>query len=116
MASRPYLRNLLDMIGVTPDFTTCGDFKSASEMFMRNGPSPAAQENLDWLMDGIFAHLPEPDRQRSWCIRREGPGRGSIRASSLPSKPKEAGVIDAVQFRQDFVAELKEEIWRRRSV
>src|SRR5437773_8160511 len=36
----PYLRGLLDKIGVQPDFLTCGEFKSAAEIFMREGPSP----------------------------------------------------------------------------
>src|SRR5690348_16458859 len=36
----PFLRGLLDKLGVTPDFLTCGEYKSAAEMFMRDGPSP----------------------------------------------------------------------------
>ena len=40
-AESPYVRGLLDAIGVKPDFLTCGEYKSAAEMFMRKGPSPA---------------------------------------------------------------------------
>ena len=29
-----FLRGLLDRVGVTPDYFTCGDYKSAGEMFM----------------------------------------------------------------------------------
>ena len=36
-----HLRGLFDLVGVQPDFTTCGDYKSAAEMFMRKTPSPA---------------------------------------------------------------------------
>src|SRR5689334_16210628 len=35
----PYLRGLLDKIGVKPDFLTCGAYKSAAEIFLREGPS-----------------------------------------------------------------------------
>jgi protease IV len=102
----PYLRGLLDLIGVTPDFTTCGDYKSASEMFMRKEPSPQAQENLEWLMDGIF----------DTYLRLIASGRGVDVATVQgwidhgiysAEGAKAAGVIDDVQFRQDFVAELK---------
>ena len=50
----PYLRGLLNKIGVTPDFLTCGKYKSAAEIFMREGPSPQAEEMTNWLLDSIF--------------------------------------------------------------
>jgi len=34
-----YLRGLLDLLKVQPDFLTCGEYKSAAETFMRSGPS-----------------------------------------------------------------------------
>src|SRR5207248_2434787 len=51
----PYLRGLLSKLGVTPDFLTCGEYKSAAEIFMREGPSPAAEKMQNWLLDSIFA-------------------------------------------------------------
>src|SRR4029079_11873044 len=50
----PYLRGLLDLLGVKPDFLTCGDYKSAAEMFMREGPSPAAEKMQNWLLDSLY--------------------------------------------------------------
>ena len=50
----PYVRGLLDKIGVTPDFLHCGDYKSASEIFMREGPSPQAEEMENWLLDSMY--------------------------------------------------------------
>src|SRR3954451_11323136 len=41
---QPYLRGLLDKLGVTPEYLTCGEYKSAAEMFMRKGPSPQADK------------------------------------------------------------------------
>ncbi|MHB0959776.1 MAG: signal peptide peptidase SppA [Pirellulaceae bacterium] len=101
-----HLRGLLDLVGVEPDFTTCGDYKSAAEMFMRKSPSPAAQENLDWLMDGIFetqVNLISSGRKVDAAKVREWIDRGVYSAEAA----KEAGIIDEVQFRQDFEAELK---------
>ena len=101
-----HLRGLLDLLGVQPDFTTCGDYKSAAEMFMRKTPSPQAQENLDWLIDGIFEtqlKLISSGRKVDVAKVREWIDRGVYSAE----RAKEAGIIDQVQYRQDFVAGLK---------
>ena len=101
-----HLRGLLDLVGVQPDFTTCGDYKSAAEMFMRKTPSPQAQENLDWLMDGIFetqVNLISSGRKVDAAKVREWIDLGVYSAE----RAKEAGIIDEVQYRQDFVAGLK---------
>src|SRR5262249_14804014 len=50
----PYIRGLLDKLWVKPDFLTCGEYKSAVEIFMREGPSPAAERMMNWLLDGIY--------------------------------------------------------------
>ena len=38
-----YLHGLLLKMGIQPDFLHCGAYKSASEIFMRDGPSPEAE-------------------------------------------------------------------------
>ena len=50
----PYARGLINKIGVTPDFLTCGTYKSAAEIFMREGPSPQAEEMMNWLLDSLY--------------------------------------------------------------
>ena len=52
-AESPYVRGLLDAIGVKPDFLTCGEYKSAAEIFMRKGPSPEAAQMRNWLLDSL---------------------------------------------------------------
>jgi protease IV len=103
-----YLRGLLDKLGVTPDFLTCGKYKSAGEMFMRNGPSDAARQMYSWLFDGIYQSSVEmiaqgrgvpTEKVRSWI------DRGLYTAEQA----KAAGIIDTVEQRQDFVARLKKE-------
>ena len=105
-AEAPYLRGLLDKIGVRPDFLTCGAYKSAAEMFMRQGPSPEARAMQDWLLDGIFAASVEriaqgrgvePAKVREWI------DAGPYSAE----KAKAAGMVDAVEHRQEFEAMLK---------
>ncbi len=47
---QPYFKDLLDKLGVDVHLFRVGQFKSAAEPFILNGPSPAAQEaNAYWL-------------------------------------------------------------------
>lgn len=102
----PYLRGLLDKIGVKPDFLTCGAYKSASEIFMRKGPSPEADAMQNWLMDGVFetnvALIAAGRRVPAEKVRQWIDGGPYTAAKAL-----KAGLIDAAEFRQDFVAGLK---------
>lgn len=103
----PYLRGLLDKLGVTPDFLHCGDYKSAAEMFMREGPSPQAEEMQNWLLDGRFQTE----------LKLIGSGRGVDEAKArawvdagpyTAAKAKEQGLIDVVEHHEEFVAFLNE--------
>ena len=103
---QPYVRGLLDLIGVKPDFMTCGDYKSAAEMFMRTGPSKEADEMTNWLLDGIY----------DTSIRLIAEGRGVAPETArawidgglyTAERAREAGIVDAVEFRQDFADRLK---------
>jgi len=102
----PYLRGLLEKIGVTPDFLTCGSFKSASEIFMREGPSPEAETMQNWLLDGMFdAAIKQIAQGRGVDVARarqwidEGP--------YTAEKGRASGLVDAVEQRQEFEAVLK---------
>ncbi|MCH7995299.1 MAG: S49 family peptidase, partial [Planctomycetes bacterium] len=53
----PYLRGLLDKIGVEPDFLQFEDFKTATELITRTGPSDQSREMTDWLLDGIYGTI-----------------------------------------------------------
>ena len=106
-AESPYLRGLLDKIGVTPDFLHCGDYKSASETFMRDGPSPQAEEMQNWLLDSTY----------QTTIQLIAKGRGvdeaKVRAwidggPYTAHKAQELGIIDRVQQRHDLEASLRQ--------
>ncbi len=101
-----YVRGLLDKIGVKPDFFTRGAYKSAAETFMRTGPSPEAGRMYDWLFDGLYDNSIQliakgrgvpPKKVREWI------DHGVYTAQSA----KKLGIIDAVQHRQEFEAELR---------
>lgn len=100
-----YLRGLFDLVGVEPDFLTCGDYKSAAETYMRHGPSKPAKENDEWLMDSMYTVMLDrisqgrkvtPEKVKAWI------DEGMYSAEQA----KAAGIIDAVEFRQDFSDQL----------
>ncbi len=102
----PYIRGLLEKIGVRPDFLTCGDYKSAAEMFMRDGPSKEADAMQNWLLDGLYdtmvARIAEsrkvnPTLVKAWID--SGP--------HTAERAKELGILDAVEHRQELEALLK---------
>ena len=107
-AESPYLRGLLDWVGVRPDFLTCGEYKSAAETFMRKAPSPAAERMQDWLLDSLYQNYLEMiakgrnvpvEQVRLWI--NEG--------LYTPEKAKPLGIIDRVEHRQELETRLKAE-------
>ena len=108
-AEEPYVRGLLDLIGVKPDFITCGAYKSAAEMFMRKGPSEQSDEMTNWLLDSMY----------ETAVRQIAEGRGVAPQKArewidgglyTAEKAKQAGIVDAVEFRRQFVARLKSKL------
>ncbi len=102
----PYLRGALDKVGWTPDIEHCGDYKNAGEIFTHTGPSEQSKQMNKWLLDGLYDSF----------VKRIAEARGMTpeKVRDLidkgPYSAEEAlklGLIDAVQYRQDFVADLK---------
>jgi protease-4 len=103
-----YVRGLLDMLGVKPDFLTCGAYKSAAEMFMRNGPSPEAEEMYGWLFDGLYEaslKLIASGRHVDVAQVRAWVDEGMYSAERALKR----GVIDAVESRADFLAHVRKQ-------
>jgi protease-4 len=105
-AETPYIRGLLDKLGVQPEFLTCGAFKSAAEIFMREGPSPEADKMQNWLLDSMF------DTQLQLIAKGRNVDMAKARAwvdggPYSAEKARAAGLIDAVEHKQDFEGMLK---------
>jgi protease-4 len=103
-----YLRGLLDKLGVKPDFMHCGDYKSAAEIFMRDQPSKEADEMMNWLLDGIYdTHCNLIAKGRKVPVEqvKKWVDAGPYTADAA----KKAGLIDAIEHRQDFEAMLRKQ-------
>ncbi len=104
---QPYLKGLLDHMRVETDFEHFEEYKSAGEIFYRESPSPEAEANLNWLLDGLYEAMVSmiaADRQLS-------PEKVKALIDNGPYTAKQAlkgGLIDSVKHRQDFIQELKE--------
>ena len=104
-----HLRGLLDKIDVTPDFLTCGDYKSAAEMFTLKEPSAPANDNLNWLFDGIYESLLSTIADgRGVDVKtvKEWTDQGLYSAKSAAEKQ----IIDAVAYRADLVKHLEDKL------
>jgi protease-4 len=104
----PYLRGLLDKLGVQPDYLTCGPYKSAAEIYLRTEPSAEAEAMQNWLLDSqyeTFLKLIAAGRKADAEKARAWVDAGPYTAE----KAKADGLIDAVEHRQDLEAHLKKE-------
>lgn len=56
-AEEMYLADTLSWIGVKAQLVQVGDFKGANEQMTRSTPSPAWDENIDGLLDSMYANI-----------------------------------------------------------
>jgi protease-4 len=99
-----YLKTLLDKVGIQADMMHMGAYKSAGEMLTQTGPSPEAAENMNWLFDGLYDSIVKmlaDSRGKSAREIKRLIDKGPYRSE----KALEAGLIDAVQFREQFLDE-----------
>ena len=104
-----YVKGLLDKIGVQADYLHMGDYKSAAEMLTRTSPSAQAQENLNWVFDGFYGSLVEmiaKSRDKKPEEIRDLIDHGPYLAEQALQK----GLIDAVETREDFLAQVRKEV------
>jgi protease-4 len=106
-AETPYVKGLLEKIHVEADFVHIGAYKSAAEILTREGPSAEAEDNMNWLLDGLYESLV----QMIADSRQVNPDKAKALIDDGPYTAQQAlkaGLIDSVKYRQDFVADLKE--------
>ena len=99
-----YFRGALDRLKVRADFIAIGDYKSAVESFLRDGPSDQAQED----MKKTFGSM-----RRSWIdgVKAARPGKRVEKSLETgPWSPKEAkarGLIDEIGYESDALADAR---------
>ncbi len=101
-----HIKGLLDMIGVEADILHQGAYKSAGEVVTHKEPSKEAAANMNWLLDGLFDGIVE--------MIAEGRGVSKTKVKEMidngpytADTAKAAGLVDSIQYRSEFMAELK---------
>lgn len=103
-----YLKDGLDKIGVAADVVQAGDYKAAGEMLARSEPSPAAQENMNWLLDGLYqscvSKLAESRRKTVDDVK------ALIDVGFFTTEQAlQEGLVDALERHDEFVETIKKE-------
>ncbi len=96
--TQTYYAGTFERFGVSSNFAHVGDFKSAIEPYERSGPSEAASEATNAILDSLYSRIV--------AAIAEGRGLDDDAALALiddpPITPKDAlerGMIDALSFR-----------------
>lgn len=101
-----YFKNLFDTLGIQADFLQMGNYKGAAEPFTRTGPSTSEREQVHRVLDSLYDQLIESIAlsrklsrdQVKQCID-EGP--------YTAEEARAAGLIDRVEYRDEFLEYLK---------
>ena len=101
-----YLKGLLDKIGVQAEVVHVGAFKSAGEIFTQTEPSPEAEQNMNWLLDGMYDSVVN-DIAKARGLEPEAVKELFDKAPFTAQQALEAKLIDAVEQRDAFTAALK---------
>jgi len=102
-----YFKNLLDNIHVEADILHCGAYKSAGEPFYRDGPSPEAEEMVNWLLDSIFEETVK-NVAGSRNLKPETVRELIDKGLFSPQEALDAGLVDKLQYREDFIESVKD--------
>ncbi len=109
-----FFRGSLDKLGIYPDMYQIGKYKSAGDMFTQKQMTEAHREYINSLVDDLF------NRYVAAIAKDRGKSVEEVRAliDNAPysaAKAKEAGLIDAVVYRDDMEKELKAKLGYKES-
>lgn len=96
----PFVRSGLDKLGIRVEGGKRWEFKSAPETFTETGYTPAARENMQQLIDGLYGQfIDDVSRERKIAPAKL---RGLIDAAPFDSeRARQEGLIDKVGYRTD---------------
>jgi protease-4 len=104
-----FFRGSLDKLGIYPDLFQIGKYKSAGDTFTRKDMSDAHREFINSLLDDLF------NRYVETIATARGKSVAEIKAliDNAPysaQQAKDAGLIDAVAYRDEVDKELKQQL------
>ena len=100
--TQSYYANLFEKLDISANFAHVGDFKSAVEPYERTGPSEAASEATNALLDSLFGQLQNSIAE----------GRNLLNEESIallddppftPQAAQESGLIDSLSYSDEIL-------------
>ncbi|MFO7608872.1 MAG: S49 family peptidase [Candidatus Krumholzibacteriia bacterium] len=105
---RMYLRAMLDKLGVVPNLHKIKDYKAAAEMLMQTHASDEAKQNMQWLLDDVWATI-MADLSRERGLDEAQLLEHMAYAIFTPTEAQAAGLIDECVYLQELEDSLKRE-------
>lgn len=112
MSEQPFVRELLDRLGVLPRFQQRHEYKSVGEIFTRRDMSGPAKESMHKILDGVLNTLCQTvsegrgvAREQVDTVVKDGPYSASAAL--------EAGLVDALGYRHDVYEALRKKYGRK---
>jgi len=104
-----YFKGVFDLVGVEPQFARRAEYKSAVEQYTNTEPSDPSREQMDALLDDLFAHMLESvsegrdiEIEELKGIIDEGP--------FTPTEAIAAGLVDETLYPDELEEKIEEVI------
>lgn len=105
-AELTYLRGALDLVGVEPEVVRRAEYKSAYESFTNTESSPANREQMDALLDDVYAQM-VADVAASRGKTAEQVRTLIDQGPFTASEAKDAGLVDGLAYPDELERELE---------
>jgi protease-4 len=103
-----HVKRTLEKLDIEPNVHQIKDYKSAAEMVTREGMSPEARENIDWILDDFWGHLMDTMREDRG-LSQEQVLELMRHALFTPQEAQEAGLVDRLLYYDELGDMLKRE-------
>ncbi len=101
-----FLKDLLTKAGIQADYIAIGDYKSAPDMFTRNSPSEFDKAQTAAILRDLLSSIKEAILKGRENLTEADLERLLSRGIFSAQKARESGLIDRVEYAEDFEEEI----------
>jgi protease-4 len=105
-AEQPFVKGLVDKLGLEPDLDYIGAYKSAAQMVLRKDMSEPVRDNVNWMLDELYPHFVqtvEEDRHlEPGQLESKAMGPGVL----VPEEALQLGLVDRLAYWDEVEAAL----------
>lgn len=97
-----FLADTFKWVGITPDFVQIGDYKGASEQYANSKPSKAWDENINQLLDSMYAQVRTELKTGRKLDDKKLDSAMETAWMARAEDAKKAGLLDAIVDKPDL--------------